>query len=247
MSQTQRLQKIIAQSGLTSRRQAESLIRQGRVKVNGSIAALGDKACQKDSICVDGKRISVNPAEGVEVLLLNKPEGYICSRKDPGGRRTVFELLPEITSGRWIGVGRLDINTTGLLLFSSNGELANRLMHPSANIEREYICRVYGEINKHKINRLREGIKLDSYKSLSSFHSISPVSGSGRNQWYKVVLTQGRYREVRRLWQAVGCQVNRLSRIRFGDLVLPKRLSVGKSQYLTDEQVDRLRQMVGVR
>lgn len=240
-----RIQKIIAQSGLASRREAESLIRQGRVRLNKKLAVLGDKASSTDRIYVDGKEIETSSAD-LQVLLLNKPEGYIATRKDPGRRKTVFELLPEIATGRWISVGRLDISTSGLLLFTTDGEFANQLMHPSSNIEREYICRVYGEININKINKLREGIKLNSDKTDSFFRSISETSTSGKNHWFKVVLTQGRYREVRRLWEAVDCQVSRLSRIRYGQLCLPKNLPRGKYTHLTDKQIIQLRKSISV-
>ena len=244
MAIQQRIQKIIAQSGLTSRRKAESLIQQGRVKLNEKLAVLGDKACSNDRIYVDGKEIKTDCVADIQVLLLNKPEDYITTRKDPQGRKSVFELLPEIDSGRWISVGRLDINTSGLLLFTTDGKLANQLMHPSSNIEREYICRVYGEINKLKINKIREGIKLDSDKSSAFFKSVAEISSSGRNHWYKVVLTQGRYREVRRLWHAVDCQVSRLSRIRYGSIVLPETLKKGEYLHLTEQQIKMLHKSI---
>ena len=244
MAMQQRIQKIIAQSGLASRRQAESLIQQGRVRVNGKLAAIGDKVCATDRIYVDDKQIKTDNVANLQVLLLNKPEGYITTRKDPKARKSVFELLPEISAGRWISVGRLDINTSGLLLFTTDGEFANELMHPSSNIDREYICRVFGEINYNKIKKLRSGIKLDYDKPKAFFKSVSEISCSGRNHWFKVVLTQGRYREVRRLWQAVDCQINRLSRIRYGQINLPKNLAKGKYQHLSDEQISLLGQSI---
>ena len=240
----QRIQKIIAQSGLASRREAESLIKQGRVKLNQKLAILGDKASANDQIYVDGKKIEPVQTDH-QVLLLNKPEGYITTRKDPKGRKSVFELLPDINAGRWISVGRLDINTSGLLLFTSDGEFANQLMHPSSNIDREYMCRVFGKINDNKIKKLRDGIKLDYDNKKSFFKSITAVSSAAQNHWFKVVLTQGRYREVRRLWQAVDCQVNRLSRIRYGKIYLPEGLQKGKFNYLSDQQMIMLRNSVG--
>ena len=239
----QRIQKIIAQSGLASRREAELLIKQGRVRLNERLAVLGDKATASDQIYVDGKSIEFVQAE-LQVLLLNKPEGYITTRKDPKGRKSVFDLLPDLASGRWINVGRLDINTSGLLLFTSDGEFANQLMHPSSNIDREYMCRIFGKINPSKIKKLKEGIKLDYDKTKSYFKSVTLVSSNAQNHWFKVVLTQGRYREVRRLWQAVDCQVNRLSRIRYGPITLPKQLQKGKSMYLSDQQTSKLRNSI---
>lgn len=242
---SQRIQKIIAQSGLASRREAESLIKQGRVKLNQKMAVLGDKATADDEIHVDGKRIESARAD-FQVLLLNKPEGYITTRKDPKGRKSVFELLPDINAGRWISVGRLDINTAGLLLFTSDGEFANQLMHPSSNIDREYMCRIFGKINDNKIKKLREGIKLDYDNNKSFFKSITALSSAAQNHWFKVVLTQGRYREVRRLWQAVDCQVNRLTRIRYGNICLPEDLKKGKFIYLSDQQLKLLRSSIAL-
>lgn len=240
----QRIQKIIAQSGVTSRRQAEALIRQGRVKLNEKLAVLGDKASSNDRIYIDGEQIKTHGNNDLHVLLLNKPEGYLTTRKDPRGRKSVFDLLPEITTGRWISVGRLDMNTSGLLLFTSDGDFANQLMHPSSNIEREYMCRVYGEINSNIINKLKRGIKLESDKSRSFFKAVTAISSSGKNHWFKVVLTQGRYREVRRLWEAVDCQVSRLSRIRYGQLDLPKNLPRGKYLRLSEKQITQLRKSI---
>ncbi len=239
----QRIQKIIARTGLASRRGAEALIRQGRVRLNDKLAVLGDKAAINDRIYVDDKEIKTADAN-LQVLLLNKPEGYITSRKDPQGRKSVFDLLPELTAGRWISVGRLDINTSGLLLFTSDGGFANLLMHPSSDIEREYMCRIYGGINNNKINKLKSGINLKPEMKTAFFKSIREVSSSGRNHWFSVVLTQGRYREVRRLWEAVDCQVSRLSRIRFGQLRLPGNLPKGKYLLLSDAQITAFRDSI---
>lgn len=245
MAVEQRIQKIIARSGLTSRRGAEALIRQGRVKLNERLAVLGDKASSDDRVYVDDQEIL--PVEvALKVLMLNKPEGYISTRKDPQGRKSVFELLPRMPAGRWISVGRLDINTSGLLLFTCDGEIANQLMHPSSNIEREYVCRVFGEVNQHKINRLKKGINLDSNDFAASFKSVIRVSSSGKNHWYKVILMQGRYREVRRLWEAVGCRVSRLKRIRYGPVELPASLNKGEYRYLNAQQLEMLGKFIKV-
>jgi len=236
-----RVQKIIAESGLASRRKAEKLIEQGRVSVNSTIAKLGDRACLDDEIRVDNKLLKFTSVDKHQVIILNKPEGYLTTRHDPKQRKTVFELLPEVDQGRWINVGRLDINTSGLLLFTNDGQLANQLMHPSSQIEREYLCRIYGEINDNKINKLKKGIKLKPENKLSLFAKINMTQSRGKNHWIKVILKQGKYREVRRLWQAVDCQVNRLTRIRFGDITLPENLTKGNYQKLSQNQVAKLK------
>lgn len=238
MSQ-QRIQKLIAAAGVASRRQAEVLIRQGRVTVNGKTVTLGDKGGVDDEIRIDDKLLKTG-ARTIRMLLLNKPEGYLTTREDPGSRKTVFSLLPEPEQGRWINVGRLDLNTGGLLLFTTDGELANRLMHPSGQIEREYLCRVYGEINNKKINRLKHGINLKDKKIDAAFKSIECTRSHSKNHWFKVVITEGRNREVRRLWEAVDCQVSRLTRIRYGNVVLPESLASGKYKELTKRQIESL-------
>ena len=236
----QRIQKIIAESGYASRRKAEVLIEQGRVRVNSKIASLGDKASSNDVIRVDNKPIN-SSISNQQVILLNKPEGYLTTRSDPKNRKTVFELLPKLNQGRWISVGRLDINTSGLILFTTDGQLANQLMHPSSQLEREYLCRVFGKINSNKINRLKEGIKLDDEKYISSFSALTVTQSNGLNHWVKATLKQGKYREVRRLWQAVDCQVNRLTRIRFANIHLPKNLPKGKILELSEKQIKELK------
>ena len=236
----QRVQKIIAASGLVSRRKAEQLIKQGRVTVNRNPVSLGDKASIQDKIRIDNKLVQTTDATQSEVILLNKPEGYITTRNDPEGRKTVFQLLPKPKSGRWISIGRLDINTSGLLLFTTDGQLANKLMHPSTEVEREYLCRIYGNINNNKINKLKIGFKLKNEKYISKFENLTITDSKANNHWIKVILKQGKYREVRRLWQAVGCQVNRLVRIRYGLIKLPRSLAKGHSKVLTQQQLQDL-------
>ena len=237
----QRVQKIIADCGFTSRRQAEQLIEQGRVTVNDKKIALGTKALASDEIRIDNKLLnSAAATTQPEVILLNKPEGYITTRSDPKNRKTVFQLLPKPKQGRWISIGRLDINTSGLLLFTTDGQLANKLMHPSAQIERDYLCRVYGDINSNKINRLKNGIKLNTENNISLFHTINIIESKGKNHWVRVVLLQGKYREVRRLWLAVGCQVSRLIRIRYGSIKLPDNLNKGHYQVLSTKRIQQL-------
>ena len=239
----QRVQKFIAQTGLASRRKAEALIKQGRVTINNKTAVLGDKVGADDQVHVDDELVKEHQTD-LQILLLNKPEGYITTRNDPQHRKSVFELLPELKQGRWINIGRLDLNTSGLLLFTTDGGVANQLMHPSANLEREYLCRVYGTINNNKINKIKNGVKLKPENILAKFKSVTAVTNVSKNQWYKVVLMQGRYREVRRIWQSVDCQVSRLSRIRFANIHLPEELAKGKHIYLTQEQVATLKQTI---
>ncbi|WP_119344720.1 23S rRNA pseudouridine(2605) synthase RluB [Facilibium subflavum] len=246
-SKTDKLQKILAQAGLGSRRKMEEKIAQGRVVVNGKVAQIGDRASLDDKIIVDGKALR---QQGIilsrpRVIIYNKPEGEICTKDDPEGRKTVFQALPRLQKGRWIMIGRLDVNTTGLLLFTTDGELANRLMHPSYQIEREYAVRVFGEVDQVKIDQLREGVELED--GPARFNSIRFVGGQGRNGWYHVTLSEGRNREVRRMFEAVDLQVSRLTRVRFGDICLPRYISAGKSQELPPATVNALRQSVGMK
>ena len=191
-------------------------------------------------------KLGAQQTQRTEVLLYHKPEGRVCSRKDEQGRPTIFEQLPPCPQGRWISVGRLDLNTSGLLLLTNNGELANRLMHPRSEIEREYAVRVFGELTPEQLRQLKEGIMLED--GSARFERIIPMPGEteGRNHWYRVVLKEGRNREVRRLFEAVGGTVNRLIRIRYGDLTLPRNLGRGRSQRLTWRQVNALLRQVGL-
>lgn len=189
---------------------------------------MGDCASTKDTFTVDGKRCQLsNEALKTRVLMYNKPEGEVCTRSDPQGRKTVFNSLPRIRGSRWINVGRLDINTSGLLLFTNNGELANQLMHPSTNIEREYAVRVLGKITPEMTKRLTHGVMLDDGKGKARFEDIATGRGEGVNHWFYVVVMSGRNRMVRRLWESQGCKVNRLIRVRFGSIFLPKSLRRG--------------------
>lgn len=225
----ERLQKVLAQRGLGSRREIEGWIVAGKVLVNGETAALGCKVNPTDIIKIDGKLLSNLPAKNLtrqRIILYNKPEGEICTRKDPEGRATVFESLPKLTGQRWVAVGRLDINSSGLILFTTDGELANKLMHPSANIEREYAVRVYGKITPEIIKNVTTGVTLND-GTQAKFSSVRVGGSSGVNAWYNVILHEGKYREVRRIWETQGITVNRLIRIRYGDITLPKDLEPG--------------------
>ncbi|GAC09198.1 23S rRNA pseudouridine(2605) synthase RluB [Paraglaciecola chathamensis] len=225
---SEKLQKVLANAGVGSRREMEKWIASGRISVNGKVATLGDRVEPVDQLRVDGNLItSAAKSAMCRVLMYNKPEGELCSRKDPQGRPTVFDRLPKIQNGRWIAVGRLDINTSGLLLFTNDGELANRLMHPKHEIEREYAVRVFGEVEDDMIKRLKKGVELED--GVSKFTEIRkrPGDDESLNSWYNVSLSEGKNREVRRLWESQGLQVSRLIRVRYGTLNLQNRLPQG--------------------
>ncbi|EOI2315327.1 23S rRNA pseudouridine(2605) synthase RluB [Proteus mirabilis] len=243
---TEKLQKILARSGHGSRREIEGYLQEGRISIDGVKAKLGDRIDVNSTakIRLDGRILSIREAQKdvCRVLAYYKPEGELCTRSDPQGRPTVFQRLPRLNSARWIAVGRLDVNTSGLLLFTTDGELANRLMHPSREVEREYAVRVFGEIDDAKIRQLTRGVQLED--GPASFRSVSYRGGEGINQWYNVSLTEGRNREVRRMWEAVGVQVSRLIRVRYGDIDLPKGLPRGGWVELGLNQINYLRQLV---
>lgn len=241
---SEKLQKVLARAGIGSRREMEDWISNGRVTVDGKPATLGDRVSTTQAVRVDGHPVQLASEEQqiCRVLAYHKPEGEICSRTDPEGRPTVFSRLPNIKGARWIAIGRLDINTSGLLLFTTDGELANRLMHPKFEVEREYAVRVFGDINDAMIQRLRTGVELEDGKA--NFKKIKALPGEGINRWFHVVLTEGRNREVRRMWESQGAVVSRLIRVRYGDLLLPKHIPAGGyAEYPLDE-VNYLRKLV---
>ena len=242
---SERLQKLIANAGYGSRRWAERLIEQGRVSLNNHDVKLGDKAVLNDKVRIDGKLIDLKRYAEAEtkVLILNKQAGFICSTKDTEGRKSVFDLLPE--NSRWIMVGRLDLNTSGLLLFTNNGELANKLMHPSAQIDREYAVRVLGKVKEEHIKKLTNGVELED--GFANFHKVTQGGGEGANRWYRVVIREGRKREVRRLWEFLDFKVSRLIRIRFGDIRLPDKLRSNQSEYLKPKQLQALLNSVNLK
>jgi 23S rRNA pseudouridine2605 synthase len=225
----QRLQKLLAAAGLGSRREIETWISAGRVSLRGQIAKLGDRAMPGDAILVDGKPVAAAPAaRKPRLLLYHKPVGELVTRSDPQGRPTVFDRLPSLSAGRWVAVGRLDFNTAGLLLLTDSGELANRLMHPRTEIEREYEVRVQGGLSDSTIRRLLDGVALDDGPArFLALEEMKDRKHAGANRWYRVVLAEGRNREVRRLVEAVGARVSRLVRVRFGALRLPAELRPG--------------------
>src|SRR6266705_2451732 len=223
----EKLHKVLARSGLGSRRDMEAAIASGRLVVNGTRAALGQRVGSRDRVVLDGRPVSLRFEERAPRLLIyHKPAGELVTTRDPSGRPTVFDHLPRMRGGHWIAIGRLDFNSGGLLLFTDSGELANRLMHPSSQIEREYAVCVRGELSREQMRILAEGVVLDD--GPARFDSISPGGGSGSNRWYQVVLREGRNREVRRMFESLGITVSRLMRVRFGPVRLPPHLRRGQ-------------------
>lgn len=240
----EKLQKALARLGLGSRRGLEKVISEGRITVNGEVATIGDRVGQGDEIRIDGRKVRYTPDElkTRRVILYHKPEGEICSAKDPEGRPTVFERLPKISHDRWVMVGRLDINSAGLLLFTNDGELANRLMHPSHEVEREYAVRVLGDVTNEHIRTLQAGVELedDNGTYTGKFTHVRLSGGDGANKWYNVTLKEGRNREVRRMFASQDLTVSRLIRIRYGDIKLPSHLKNGRWIELENRDIDSL-------
>jgi 23S rRNA pseudouridine2605 synthase len=237
----EKLQKVLARAGLGSRREMERWIEEGRIAVNGKTATLGDRVDDRVRIAVDGRPLDRTPAEETRCILYHKPPGEVCSRKDPEGRRTVFERLPKLKSGRWISIGRLDFNTSGVLLFTTDGELANALMHPSANIEREYMVRVMGNVQEEMLKHMLDGVMLED--GVARFTDIQDGGGDGINHWYYVVLMEGRNREVRRLWESQGLTVSRLKRVRYGEVFIPSKVKQGQWVEMTPKEIKSLYRM----
>jgi 23S rRNA pseudouridine2605 synthase len=236
----EKLQKVLARSGFGSRREMERWIESGRITLNDQPATLGDRVTAEDRVSVDGKAVELTFSATAErrVLVYNKPLGEVCTRHDPEGRPTVFDNLPPLKQGRWVAIGRLDINTTGLLIFTTDGELANRMMHPSMQIDREYAVRVLGDVDDAMLERLKQGVLLED--GMARFTDVRYFDGEGANKWYHCVVMEGRNREVRRLWESQGLQVNRLKRVRFGPVFLPSDIKVGTWRELTPKEVDQL-------
>ncbi len=243
----ERLQKVLARAGYGSRRELESWIDDGRISINGKKATLGDQVDSADVIRIDGRVVRLPQHRRIKArtILYNKPEGEICSRADPEGRATVFDQLPRLSGARWIAVGRLDINTTGLLLFTTDGELAHRLMHPSSEVPREYAVRVHGNVNDEILTRLSNGVELED--GTAHFESIKEGGGQGANKWFHVVLREGRKREVRRLWESQGVTVTRLIRTRFGPIAMPRHVRPGRWQEVSDAHVALLAELTGLK
>ncbi|MFA5496040.1 MAG: pseudouridine synthase [Porticoccaceae bacterium] len=243
---SEKLQKVLAQAGLGSRRELERWIEAGRVSVNGKIAILGDRVEFRDEIKVDGRAVKVpDRRERIRVIAYNKPEGEVSTRDDPQGRPTVFGQLPHLQQGRWVMVGRLDINTAGLLLFTNSGELANRLMHPSSQVEREYIVRVHGAVDEDMVKRLTDGVTLED--GPARFLKVRVGQGGNTNRWFSVVIAEGRNREVRRLWESQGVDVSRLKRIRYASVEVPSYVRSGEWIELEPAEVKKLCKQVNLR
>ena len=241
---SEKLQKVLARVGLGSRRYMEEVIAAGRVSVNGQVAQVGERIEPGDELRIDGRKVQFQIEDEIRrrVLIYYKPEGEICSRNDPEQRPTVFDNLPAIANDRWVMVGRLDINSTGLLLFTNDGELANRLMHPSNEIEREYAVRVMGEVTPQLKNNMLRGVVLDD--GPAKFESFSEIGGDGINRWYQVVVKEGRNREVRRIFESQGLKVSRLLRTRYGTVILPRELRTGRWMELDKNDIDNLAKAV---
>jgi 23S rRNA pseudouridine2605 synthase len=243
---SEKIHKVLAAAGLGSRREIEKWVAGGRVSVNGVAATTGDRIDPDDKVSVDGRVIALTKHnKRTRVLVYNKPVGEICTRNDPEGRRTVFESLPIVRGGRWVAVGRLDINTSGLLLFTNHGQLANNLMHPSHQVEREYVVRVRGQVDEAMLQRVQTGVLLDD--GMARFKKIGVGAISGTHQWFTVVLTEGRQREVRRLWESQGVEVSRLKRIKFGTVKLPSFVGVGQWIELAPVEIAQLGKLVGLK
>jgi len=242
---TEKLHKVLAQSGLGSRRDMEAAIIAGRVTVNGRPAQVGDRVSPDDRILFDHRPLrKLKPDQLPRILIYHKPEGEIVSRDDPEGRASVFEKLPRVRGGKWVSIGRLDYNTSGLLIFTTSGELANRLSHPSFEVEREYAVRLMGELSAEQCQQLCDGVELDD--GLAKFEWLRDDGGEGSNHWYRVMLREGRNREVRRMFSAMSMMVSRLTRVRFGVINLPPRLKRGMLLELEEKQVKMVLDWAGV-
>ncbi|MBL8202536.1 MAG: pseudouridine synthase [Chromatiales bacterium] len=244
---TERLQKVLAGAGIGSRREVEQWIKAGRITINGTVATLGQKVSGREKILIDGRPVPAlrKTRPSPRVLMYHKPSGEVCTRSDPEGRPTVFDRLPPIQGSRWINVGRLDLATSGLLLLTTDGLLANALMHPSREIEREYAVRVQGTVSDATLERIRTGIPLDD--GVAKFDRVERTGGDGSNQWFSVVVTEGRNRLVRRVWEAVECRVSRLIRVRYGPVQLSRSLRPGHHRLLKDKELEALYAAAGLR
>ena len=244
VARSQKLQKVLAQSGLGSRRAMEEVIKAGKVKVNGEPATLGMRVTTEDLIQVGRRQIKFKVTSRLpRVIVYHKVDGEIVSRDDPQGRRSVFEKLPVIRSAKWLAVGRLDFNTGGLLIFTTSGELANRLMHPRFEVEREYAVRLFGSLTPAQVQELKKGVRLSDGDA--KFDVLEDQGGEGRNRWYRAVLKEGRNRVVRRMFEALGLQVSRLMRVRFGIVALPPRLKRGNWIELKEAEISELLEWAG--
>lgn len=235
---SERIQKFLANQGLASRREIERWIVAGDIEVNGKVCQLGQQVNGDEKILVRGEPVRVGRTSEARVLLYHKPAGEIVTKSDPENRPTVFDNLPFLRTSRWIAIGRLDINTSGLLLLTTDGELANNLMHPRNEVEREYKVRILGEVTDNMLSRLQQGVRLED--GMAKLSILEVQQGKGANSWYRVVLKQGRNREVRRLWESQGVRVSRLIRTRYGSITLPVDLNPGRFLELSATKMKRL-------
>ena len=245
----EKLQKFLANRGYGSRRQIEQWISDGRVRLNNSVAKIGDRVSINDSIFLDNKKVRSRELVGTHIIVYNKPEGLVSTTKDTRGRPLVFDNLPPLKRGKWISVGRLDINTSGLMLFTTNGELANRLMHPKYSIDRKYLVRVYGKVEKKNIEALKKGILIgDEYSRFKNIEYKNEVLKDQvrLNNWFQVTLGSGKNREVRSLWESQGFEVSRLKRISYGPVILPSFVRPGNYSYLSEKEVAQLANLVNL-
>jgi len=238
----ERLHKVLARMGVGSRREIERWIKQGLVEVDGQIAQLGQSSEGVERVCVNGVNFTLQKDIPTQFLQYHKPDNEICSRKDPENRQTVYDHLPKLMQGRWVAIGRLDLTTSGILLFTTNGELANALMHPSAGVDREYLVRVHGKVTPEIIYRLREGVKLDD--GVAHFTDVQERPSKSTNKWLQVVLQEGRNHEIKRMFESQGLQVTRLIRIRFGPIALDDTLKKGQYRTLTNKEIKALNVLV---
>ena len=238
----ERLHKVLARMGVGSRREIETWIKDGRVTVDGQLATIGQTTEGVAQVVVNGNCITLESDVATQVLQYHKPDDEICSRKDPKQRKTVYDRLPPLSLGRWIAIGRLDLTTSGILLFTTNGELANTLMHPSAGVDREYLVRVHGNLSTQIMDRLQHGVHLEDGWACFSDIRLRPAKGT--NQWLQVVLQEGRNREIKRMFESQGLQVTRLKRIRFGPIALDDTLRKGEYRFLTNREIQSLEALV---
>jgi len=241
----ERVQKVLSRAGHGSRRQIETWIKDGRLTINGAVAKLGDLLDASDRVCLDNKTLHFDVYIPPRIIAYHKPVGELCTRGDPEGRPTIFDNLPRLKQGRWVQIGRLDYSTSGLILLTTDGELANKLMHPSAEIEREYAVRVLGEVEHGMLNNLRKGVMLED--GMAAFNRIKDAGGSGANHWYHVILKEGRKHEVRRLWDSQGLTVSRLKRIRYGPIILTARLAQQRWRDLDEVELNAVLALVGMK
>ena len=238
----ERLHKVLARMGVGSRREIERWIKEGLVEVDGKTAQLGQTAEGVTTATINGVNVTLQSEVETQFLQYHKPDDEICSRKDPEGRKSVYDHLPKLGEGRWIAIGRLDLTTSGILLFTTNGELANKLMHPSTGVDREYMVRVHGRVTQELIYNLKEGVRLDD--GVAKFTDVKQRPSKGTNQWLQVVLQEGRNHEVKRMFESQGVRVTRLIRIRFGSISLDDGLKKGQHRLLTNREVKALNALV---